>query len=165
VQKGEVVVRALALDPGETTGYAFAQISDIIEIGYDQEEMSHDLLYAALSVWQPFEYLICEDFEYRPGKAKPNLNLYPVELIGVCKLWASWHPKTKLTFQKAAVGKSWWSDDKLKDEGLYIEGVPHGRDAARHLLHWLLFREGYSFVEGQDLVLFELEKSVPRQES
>jgi len=49
--------------------------------------------------------------------------------------------------QKAAVGKSYWSDAKLKESKLYNESFHHGRDAARHLLHWLTFGYGYQFTK------------------
>lgn len=147
------------LDPGITTGYALASIEDTqIYLSYEQDVWSCKDLFNFLKRHDP-DYLGIEDFEYRPGKAKPNIVLYPVELIGVATLWAQWYKVGADRFfrQKAAIGKAHWSDRLLKEQGLYIPGVEHGRDAARHLLHWLSFGYGYQFLRNGPIELVEYD--------
>lgn len=146
-------IKILSLDPGETTGITEAFLSDEghAQVTYGQEAFSVLELWNLLARSNP-DYLICEDFEYRPGKAKPNVNLYPVQLIGICHLWdqskqfQSYNPR-RFFLQKAATGKAHFTDDKLKELELYVEGLDHGRDSVRHFLHWLNFGWGYQLIE------------------
>lgn len=138
-------VRVLALDPGGTTGLAYGRIEGkALTLNYDQKVLTEFDLLDEIDAFQP-NYLICEDFEYR-NRARTGLDLTPVKLIGIVRYYGqSPTNKCKVTIQKASKGKSFWSNDKLKAAGLYIRGLPHGRDAARHLLHWMMFEEGYKF--------------------
>lgn len=146
----------LALDPGVTTGCTIAELSDEghIKVRYNQYEWSVSQLCTFINNVNP-DYLICEDFEYRPGKAKPNLVLYPVQLIGICHLWdqlvgakvLKGVVSRRLFIQKAATGKAHFTDAKLKELELYVEGLDHGRDSCRHFLHWLNFGWGYQLIE------------------
>ena len=44
--------------------------------------------------------------------------------------------------QSASTGKAYYSNDKLKQHGVYVKGTAHARDATRHLLHYITFGEG-----------------------
>lgn len=141
-------LKALSLDPGETTGYALAvKDHDKLFLAYDQAKLNHNEFWTLLrnTVRYDTVHTICEDFEFRQGKQKTGLNLYPVELIGIVRLWCSndrWYP---LWMQKAAQGKGYYDDNKLKSLHVYQKGVDHGRDAARHFLHWFNFGSGYQY--------------------
>lgn len=139
------LLRALSLDPGGTTGYAICAIDNVnsLRVGWDQARLSESGLMELLETVQP-DVIICEDFEYR-NRARAGLDLTPPRLIGVVKLYAQGN--CKLELQKAAVGKGHYSDQRLRSFDLYRRGIPHGRDALRHLLHWLTFRGGNAYTD------------------
>jgi hypothetical protein len=137
-------VRIIALDPGGTTGYAIALVDDPRSFGfcYGQRKLDESALDKLLVEVTP-DYIVCEDFEYR-NRARPGLDLTPARLIGVVKLYAQ-QMTCELTFQKAELvkGKGHYTDNKLKAMNIYERGKPHGRDAVKHLLHWLTFKKGF----------------------
>lgn len=149
-------LKVLSLDPGETTGYALAVVdASKLFLAYDQARFMHADFWEFLkrTVRYGSIHTVCEDFEFRRGKQKDGLNLYPVELIGIVRLWCSneqWYP---LWMQKAAQGKSYYDDNKLKGMHVYQKGLDHGRDAARHFLHWFNFGAGYQFNEDPEVEL------------
>ena len=153
--------KILSLDPGVTTGYTLALVGDNkVRVHYDQAELTVSELYHSINMHDP-DYLICEDFEYRPGKASPSLVLFSVQLIGICNLWQQetrTAPGTdrRLFIQKASTGKSYFDDVRLKENELYIEGLPHGRDSLRHFLQWLNFGWGYQLIEKAVNLKYEL---------
>jgi hypothetical protein len=145
--------RLLALDPGRTTGYAAGLLdSPVTRIVYDQTKLTENQLFAMLEEIKP-DHIVCEEFEYR-NRARSGLDLTPVKLIGVVSMYARSN-SARLHMQSAARGKGHYSDSKLKKLGLYQAGKPHGRDALRHLLHWLTFGVGYGLA-GEPV--FELEE-------
>jgi hypothetical protein len=148
----------LSLDPGETTGWTVSLVEDGHAIvTYGQDRMTVGELWEFMVKISP-EIIICEDFEYRPGKAKPNVVLYPVQLIGICNLYEYWN-ETRLFLQKASTGKSHYTDIQLKEHELYVEGLPHGRDSCRHFLQWLNFGWGYQLIEKTG-VIYQYEEGL-----
>lgn len=151
----------LSLDPGVTTGYTIAKIKKReVQVSYGQEKWTVKGLFQFICDLQP-DIIVCEDFEYRPGTAKHakvGVNLFPVQLIGICNLFWEIRQESPLTphlfIQKAATGKSHYTDEKLKELELYVEGLQHGRDSVRHFLHWLNFGWGYQLVEGRDPIKY-----------
>lgn len=144
------MLTVVALDPGVTTGIARGIINDhdnSVIIKYFQEAYNELELYHYLEA-ERSDFLVYESFQYRPGKAKPSVNLRPVELIGVIKLYGQLRLHyNSLYAQSAATGKAFWTDDKLKAENLYDKRYRHGRDACRHLLQWIRFGAGYNLVK------------------
>lgn len=140
------LLRALSLDPGGTTGYAICDINsnNSISINWDQAKLTESEL-TELMETVIADVVICEDFEYR-NRARAGLDLTSPRLIGVVKLFSQ-SSDTKLVLQKAMVGKGHYSDQRLKTLDLYRRGTPHGRDALRHLLHWLTFKEGNKYID------------------
>lgn len=149
-------MRALALDPGETTGYALAVVDGSrMYLAYDERKFNHAEFWDFLKQTNRYGgmHTVCEDFEFRRGKQKDGLNLYPVELIGIVRLFCSnerWYP---LWMQKAAQGLSYYDDTKLKNLGVYQKGLEHGRSATKHLLHWFQFGAGYQYNDDPALEL------------
>jgi hypothetical protein len=139
----------MAIDPGVMSGYCYGRIdvNGFVEVFPFQMTDDVDDLYRRLAEFQP-RHLIVEDFEYRSGKHTTGLNLFPVQLIGVARLYELNAPdgKCALRLQKAAQGKAYYSDMVLKTMNLYKRGVPHGTDAMRHLLQWLTFGSGYQYI-------------------
>lgn len=137
-------MRVIALDPGITTGVAYGTIDDgMMTVYAEQYNWTHHQLYAHLLERMP-DVIVMESFEFRKG-ARAGLILYPVELIGVVKLYEALHPPVAVFMQTAAKGKSYYSDTHLKNGGVYVRGVGHGMDALRHLLHWYTFGSGYQY--------------------
>ncbi len=153
-------LRAIALDPGITTGIAIlTDIPAASRTGFRytdlcngtlhlaQEKLSVYELYSALEQWRPYQ-IICENFEYR-NRAREKLELFSVQLIGVTNLYvqrmADCDVKVELVLQTAATGKGHYSDAKIRGLDLWVPGKPHAMDATRHLLHWLTFGSGYRF--------------------
>ena len=158
-ERSERPTRALALDPGGTSGYAICDIESLSKINlyWNQAKLNESELHDLLSSYEP-NFVICEDFEYR-NKARSGLDLTAPRLIGVVKLYCE-KTNTKLKLQKAATGKTFWTDQKLRFYDLYRRGTPHGRDAERHLLYWLVFGEGSKFIDKSKGVLaIEIEIS------
>jgi len=136
---------ALALDPGRTTGYAVA-VDNLIN--YGQVELSPREFWHFLNYHLPVDlecHVICENFVFRQGN-QLGVDLYPCELIGILKLHRTFHVDMshQLYFQPASVQgkKAYFTDKLLKDMGLYIKGIEHGRSAVKHLLYWLQFAQG-----------------------
>ena len=145
----------LSLDPGVTTGTCLGRLShDRLYIRANQAEYTHLGLFTFLRSNSP-NVIVCENFTYRPGPAKPNLILTSLEMIGVVKLYCE-KTKTVLYMQEAheAEGKkAYFNNDRLKSLGLYQKSTPHGLSAMRHLLAWFHFKQGYEFNSGQAILL------------
>jgi hypothetical protein len=147
-------VRALAIDPGGTTGYAMGYLdvnANELTIECGQQEWSMGDMYEMLDNWIAGEsenmpvHVIYEDFSYR-NAARAGLDLTPVKLIGIIELYKErYEPNVGFTKQSAATGKAFWNNDKLKAKGIYARGKDHGRDATRHLMHWLAFGAGSQY--------------------
>lgn len=146
----------MSLDPGGTTGYTLAVHEDMnLYLVPGQGRFTHRQIYDALMKYNP-DYIVCEDFEYRQ-KSRDGLILTSVEYIGVARLWHQiiWQEgkDVRLFLQKAMEGKSYYTDKKLKELGIYQKAVPHGMDALRHLMHWFVMKRGYEFNNEPELHL------------
>jgi len=149
-------VKALALDPGKTTGYAVAHLNDgMLDIEVGEEEFSLTGLYEFVAAFIDVRddgrptHIIYEDFSYR-NASRGGLDLTPVKMIGVIEMYKEqYEPFVQFHLQSAATGKAFWSDPKLKEKGIHAKGRKHGRDATRHLMQWLAFGAGsqYGFTE------------------
>jgi len=146
------MIKVIAIDPGGTTGYCYAEISEGEYCHYYPFQMVDDVedLWDRLDRFAP-RFIIMEDFEYRQ-RARAGLDLTPVKLIGVAQLYELKAPhQCALYLQKAATGKAYYRDPTLKQHGLYKRGVPHGMDASRHLLQWLTFGAGFRFMQDKQI--------------
>jgi len=146
-------MRVLAIDPGRTTGYCYAAIRDA-KLYFCPYQSVDDVaeFYHRIAKFEP-EHIIVEDFAFRGG-ARRGLDLFPVQLIGVARLYDATH-NIILTMQMPSEGKSYYSDKTLQSKGFYKRGTEHGRDASRHLLQWATFGPGYKWVEEAELVEME----------
>lgn len=153
-------LRAAAFDPGGTTGWAFAAESDdqkkvAIAVGqgsYSCLEM-HVMLQQRVQ-HNHVTHVIYEDFQYR-NYARMGLDLTPVKIIGIIELCRDmYEPNVNFYKQSAATGKAFYADYRLKDMGLYVEGMPHGRDALRHLLQWMNFGAGAQYARLSEREVF-----------
>lgn len=136
----------LALDPGETTGYAWAEIQSrkVVHIGAGQGGFSETELWGLLSGVSPAA-IIAESFEFRQ-RARTGLVLQSRNLLGVSRLWADLHD-VPYSEQSASQGKAFFTDEKLRAVQAYWTGLEHARDATRHLLFWLTFGKGSQYLD------------------
>lgn len=167
----------VALDPGGTTGWAL-YTADVIHnlddnkpeffaerftVGQMGPESHHLRLWHLLEQWTTANTIIvCESFEFRRNerdRSRDNIVLVSREYIGVVNLYKQHFEATtsnqlgelKVVYQTAALGKGFWTDQKL--QAVNKLGAPktrwrHANDAMRHLLHYMVFK-----MSRQDLLL------------
>lgn len=132
----------LSLDPGVTTGYCLARMNgDTCELAYNEAQLSPADLLLMLQDLEP-DAIVYEGFKYR-NKARAGLRLDSVELIGIVKAYGTMNPHCAIKEQQPAQGKGHYDDNALKRHNLYQRGTVHGRDAARHMLHYMTFGAGW----------------------
>lgn len=155
-------MKALALDPGGTTGYAIVKLNrdagHMLIVGESKWSLveMHDVLERFINDEAETTHIIYEDFNYR-NASRAGLDLTPVKLIGIIEYFREqFEPFVGFHLQSAATGKAFWSDDKLKARNMYAKGRKHGRDATRHLMQWLSFGAGSQFCDMNDIE-FKLE--------
>ena len=156
-------MKILAVDPGVMTGYVYAEITPERTLHVYPFEMTDEVddFWRRLHEFKPWR-IVMEDFDFRGGhqRASTGINYFPIQLIGVARLYELIEPtgKTALFLQKAAQGKAYYSNQTLKENKLYKRGIPHGMDALRHLLQWITFGPGYQYVEGKQNFVKMLDK-------
>lgn len=140
----------LALDPGETTGWAYFDGGITIEVGQQVTkeigpsfDWLHDRLVQmafAQTPEQPRAHLRYEDYRVYEWKAKDHSwsPVHTLRWIGAIQV-AAYLTGTPNSCTMASHAKAFWTDDKLKHFGLYPTGLRHGKDALRHLLYYMLF--------------------------
>jgi hypothetical protein len=147
-------LKIIAVDPGVMTGYCYAYLEndekDVLR--YVPFEMTDevDQFWDRLAQIQP-RFIVMEDFEFRMGQRYKGagLNMFPMELIGVARLYEMKAPhQCSIFLQKPSYGKQYYTDMTLRKLGLYKRGIPHGMDASRHLLQWFTFGAGYKYNNG-----------------
>lgn len=151
----------LSLDPGVTTGVAYAQYDTetmklIVKVG--QQKFSHDELYQFMKDrWESITYkIVYERFDYRNSYTKANLT--PVEMIGVIKLFCERHSIKSYPQAPAVQGDhAYWSNEKLKEYSMYATGLEHGRSATKHLLYWWQFGAGAKYHMQPNFTNYELQ--------
>lgn len=133
----------LSLDPGITTGYCLGRMAsdDTLEIAYNEAELQPADLLLMLQDLEP-KVIIYEDFQYR-NRARNKLVLFSVQLIGIVDAYATLAPNCYVKKQQPAEGKGHYDDNALRRLDLYQKGTVHGRDAARHMLHFCTFKAGW----------------------
>lgn len=147
-------VDVLVSDPGVTSGYCYASITPGISCTYYPFQIHDDVdeLWKRLAAFKP-RYIVMEDFKFRQGKQKSGINLFPVQLIGVARLYEIICPhQCALFMQQPAQGKGYYTNTVLKKLEFLRHGditrMEHGLDATRHLFQWLTFGAGYKLMQG-----------------
>lgn len=142
----------ISIDPGVETGYCYARIVDKRLSFYPHQGVDDvDELYRKLAKFEP-RIIICEDWEDRRGaRATGGVNSFPVQLIGVARLYSLTAPhQCGIYLQKPQTGLGgFYSDKMLKQLGFYVRGLPHGMSATKHLLQWATFGAGYQYIGTQ----------------
>jgi hypothetical protein len=144
--------RVIALDPGQTTGWATYTATRIKTPDsklewYDEEwvcgqlgpQDHHDDLFSLLELQHVQLYkVVCETFEFR-GDDRTGINLMSREYIGVTKLFSQQRGVVVEWQGPHVVGdkKAFVMDHHVKRVGLWVPGQRHAMDARRHLLYYM----------------------------
>lgn len=128
------IEKVIAFDPGGTTGVAIARITEGVPAFRTFERVGLVPIYNLLYEERP-DHIVFEKFFYQ---RRDKVDLTPVEVIGVIKLYAALSG-TEYTGLSAQQAKRFWTDDKLKKLDLWKTSQRHGMDALRHLLYYLQF--------------------------
>lgn len=133
-------INMIAIDPGKTTGICLHRNRAISAFIFKD---GHKALYEFIASFKP-EVVIYERFDYRPHQ--PNVDLIPVELIGVIKLYCQKHLCQEVPQKQLKGHRGFWTDDKLKALGLYKVGQQgHSNDALRQMLFFITFDLGNDY--------------------
>lgn len=129
----------LAIDPGKTTGVAWLVDG---EFGFG-EALGRFEFYRQLRTWTSLGHrleIVCEDWNVRADTAKKTAQADPWRIIGYVEGWAD-QLGIEFTLQPPGSAKSFGTDQKLRILG-WEATTPggHARDAARHLLTYLVRR-------------------------
>lgn len=136
--------KLLALDPGETLGWALFSASELLSCGQqpmvqgeEKEILFQNISFLGIS---QVDVVVCEDYKVYNWKTEQHSwsSLITPKIIGAIQYECVRHDKP-IYFQMAATAKGFCSDDKLKQWGYYERGKRHARDAIRHGCYWLLF--------------------------
>lgn len=125
----------IALDPGFTTGVALLDSRQVLKTY--QKAFSHKDLMEYLEYLHPTT-VVYESFVYQ---RRNKVELYPVEVIGVIRLYAQKYD-IPLYVQSPGQAKNFMTDDKIKAMSLWVKGQKHGMDALRHLLYHEIVTKG-----------------------
>lgn len=135
-------LKVLAIDPGETTGWALFCNTTMDRHGQLQTSLFPQApvtLCSHIEAWKP-DVVVIED--YRVYKWKTDSHawaaLHTPKLIGVVEYFC-YINKIPLTKQSAQVGKGFCTDERLKEWGLYQVAMRHANDAIRHACQYLMF--------------------------
>lgn len=127
-------MNVLAVDPGKTTGWA--TLSHDGSLGFGEDPWS-DYLRWFEATTQFYDVVVCESFHITASTAKKSFQPWSLEAIGVMRFLLSKHGKD-LVLQSPGEAMSFSTNDKLKAAGMWVVGKPHARDAARHLLLYMV---------------------------
>jgi hypothetical protein len=137
----------LALDPGETTGYAVFYGDGVA--AYDWEIIDQVKTWPEIDAVRSLSLLldqikpnlvVAEQYRVYDWKSDDHKwsAVNTVQVIG-CVWTLCVQRAIPLVWQSAQNAKGFWTDDRLKEYNLYQAGVRHGRDATRHALQYLCF--------------------------
>lgn len=128
-------VRCLAIDPGGTVGHATFEGGSLVSCGQIAGEfvpLERLILATAPAL------VVMEAYVLYPWK-KQNWSDFPVsQLIGAARLTCE-RAGIPVVMKPAAFTKSWMSDRKLRELGLYQVGARHCNDAIRLGASFLMF--------------------------
>lgn len=140
--------RLLALDPGETTGYAVFENGMLTTIGHrklgmtdNKKTLDFEPVVELISDYFP-NIVVCENYRIYAWKVNQHTwaDLITPKLIGAITYRCS-YMNLPLVFQAAQEAKGFVTDKKLKEWAYYYKGS-HARDAIRHGAYYLLFNKG-----------------------
>jgi len=132
----------VALDPGETTGYAIFMNNYLIETGQisgkNFVECIKDL-HRLLRNANP-HHVVMEDYKIYSHKSQAHAwsSLFTPRLLGAIETLCYF--ERKVLHRQMASAKGFCTDEKLKKWNMFRVGQPHACDAVRHGVYFILFR-------------------------
>lgn len=143
-----MAIRVIGLDPGVQTGICYGSWHDNGELLLCPFQANDDVddMYRRLMKFAP-HHIVYETFAFRQGKQHTGINLFPVEIIGVIRLYSLMNFRGQIHPQTPAQGKTYYTDTLLKQLSLYKPGAAyhHGMDALRHVMQWGTYGAGYKY--------------------
>lgn len=136
--KGPPPSTLLALDPGETTGWALFRDGTLTGAG--QFRVSSVTVFDRLfDRFQP-DQLVVEQYRIYPWRSKQHQwsDVPTLRYIGAIQHAAALRG-IPIHFQMAQLVKVFCTNTKLKQWGLHKDGLKHADDAIRHGCYYLLF--------------------------
>lgn len=133
-------VRLLAIDPGETTGWAIYDEGALTHLGHlNCKEHAYTEIRRLLEDRLPTQ-IVCEDYRVYANKTDAHTwsELFTPKLIGGICMWADTYC-TPIHFQMAATVKPFCSPIRLREWGFWKESHRHAMDAVKHGAYFLLF--------------------------
>ncbi|UTC30058.1 ribonuclease H-like protein [Brevundimonas phage vB_BpoS-MaInes] len=136
----------IGIDPGETTGFGFRKYMDAERFELHMKQIpTKDRYQGALAIRREISAIrqsgginplvVCEDYRVYGHKTEQHAwaGLHTPKLIGAIEFFCA-EMDIPMVFPMAIEGKSWATDDMLKQWGLYDPGMKHARDASRHIV-------------------------------
>lgn len=143
-----MIYRAIAIDPGEMTGWVTARIGEgsltLDKVGHTPwKEFSLTYARAMIDGGDPFQVVIYESWRLRADVAKSMIgsDFTASQCIGVIKLGAWWQNAIIVTqepMHKNVIDRQMGGTEYLPAR----DGVEHERDAVRHLAYYAINKEG-----------------------
>lgn len=131
--------RLLALDPGNTTGWA-------VFVDGELEDCGQVATTSVAQLWQLIQdqdpdAIVCEAYHVYGNKLAQHAgsDVPTLQLIGAIRLAAHLLDLPAPRMQTAAQAKTFCTDDKLKHWGMYQPGKRHATDAIRHGAYAIIF--------------------------
>lgn len=132
----------LSIDAGKNCGTAYWKCNS--KGKYEQIWVKNLTKYELYEVLETHEidHIVYEGYRLYANMAKTMIGneFETPQIIGVIKYIAC-KRNIGTTMQMATIKKI-WSDDRLRQMGLYCS-IDHRRDAVRHFLHWYYVAKGY----------------------
>jgi hypothetical protein len=134
----------LCLDPGETTGIAVFDGSELVRAWQARTKTPAELLqFKRRILVRSWSLLVYEGYRVYASKAEQHINsdVHTLRFIGMIETTAYEH-QILLVKQMAGQVKGFFTDDKLQEWGFYQAAHRHANDAIRHGLYYLSFGLG-----------------------
>jgi len=128
----------LAVDPGETCGWALFENVDLINAG--QFRVNTLEQFDAFVTDSHPDVMVIENYRVYASRAAQHVGseVNTAQYIGILKFLGQMY-QIPVALQMAHQAKGWVSDARLNQLGLFQTGKRHSNDAIRHGVYWLLF--------------------------
>ena len=130
--------RVLAVDPGETCGWALFDKLELARAG--QFPVNTLEAFDTFVTDMMPEVMVIENYRVYASRAAQHVGseVATAQYIGILKFLGQMY-QIPIALQMAHQAKGWVSDARLHQLGLYQTSRRHANDAIRHGVYWLLF--------------------------